>query len=56
MAEPGLRGLGFKSPSTISKGMTLGAFFDILYDLIIIIAVLALILGLIHLYLSRGGE
>jgi len=37
-------------------GMTLRAFFDVLYDIIIIIAVLALILGFIHLYLSRGGE
>ena len=56
MAESSSGGLGFKSPSTISMGMTLGAFFDILYDLIIIVAILALILGFIHLYLSRGGE
>jgi hypothetical protein len=37
-------------------GMTLEAFFDILYDLIILLAILALLLGFIHLYLSRGGE
>jgi len=37
-------------------GMTLEAFFDSLYDLIILLAILALLLGFIHLYLSRGGE
>lgn len=35
-------------------GMTLETFFDILYDLVIILAILALLLGFIHLYLSRG--